>query len=314
MRSTRTVLAALAAVAVLAACSSGPQVTYGGAASQEPLRVLVGGEGYRDVVQHVIDEHLAGDVQIELVDAGDDANAQVTAGTADLAFYQTQPAFLGEEQPTPDLSIVSKVDVVPYGLYSTRWTDVQDTESWENAGIVEDSIVGTSLPHGAVVVVPNTTAGYARGLYLLQSAGLATLDREFGGLTVQDLSITDANVRDSNRHLDIEGLAVGDGLATDLLRNYDAVVMDAITATAAGLVPERDALATEPAVGNPYARVVVAPSRLAGDPRVSALVHALESPQVADYLAGTYHGTYLPAFPTGPSTTASTSPTPRREQ
>jgi D-methionine transport system substrate-binding protein len=58
-------------------------------------------------------------------------------------------------------------------------------------------------------------------------------------------------------------------------------------------VPAEDALAIEPGPGNPYARVLVAPARLAGDPRISALAHALESPQVAQYLIDTYRGKFI---------------------
>jgi ABC-type metal ion transport system substrate-binding protein len=50
-----------------------------------------------------------------------------------------------------------------------------------------------------------------------------------------------------------------------------------------------------PIGGNTYARVLVAPSRLAGDPRVSALAHALESPEVAKYLVTKYQGKFISA-------------------
>jgi D-methionine transport system substrate-binding protein len=300
MTRLRSVLAVAIAVvlAVFASgCADEVPVTYQhGQAAGDVLRIQAGGEGYRDVLEFVIDAKLTGDVKIELVDAPDDANAQIAEDKADLAFYQTQPAFLGNQQANghDTLSIVSKVDVAPYALYSSRWKDLATTEDWVNSPLGTDKVTGASLPHGAVVAVPQTKAGFARGLYLLQSAELVTLDRAFGGLTVADLSITEANVRESQRHLTLRALDF-DEYAADIFQNFDAVVFDPTTATSIGLVPSKDALAIEPGRGNPYARVLVAPSRLAGDTRISMLAHALESKEVADYLARTYNGKFISA-------------------
>lgn len=280
-----------------ASCSGQVPVTYSDiAASDGALRVQVGGEGYRDVLEFVAEQGLAPGVTLELVDAADDANQQLIDEDADLAFYQTQPAFLGNQEANglDTLSVVSKVDVAPYALYSSRWKDVANTDDWVNAGLVEDKVTGASLPHGSIVAVPQTQAGFARSLYVLQTVDLVKLDRPFGGVTVADLSITSANVLESQRHLDIRGLDFTD-YAQDIYHNFDAVILDPTTATSIGLVPARDALAIEPGPGNPYARVLVAPSRLAGDPRISELAHALESKDVADYLATTYQGKFISA-------------------
>ncbi|MCV7289440.1 ABC transporter substrate-binding protein [Mycolicibacterium wolinskyi] len=299
MRLVRNVMAVIAAVwvaATAASCSNDVSVTYSENTPGDALRVQVGGEGYRDVLEYVSKAKLAGDVELELVDAPADANAHVADGRADLAFYQTQPAFLGNRETDGHgtLSIVSKVDVAPYALYSSKWKDLEPTDDWVNSNLVSDKVTGQSLPHGAEVAVPQTKAGFARSLYLLQTAGLVKLDRPFGGLTVADLSVSDANVLESQRHLAIRQLDFAE-YAEDIYHNYDAVVLDPTTATSIGLVPANDALAIEPGPGNPYARVLVAASRLAGDPRVSALAHALESKEVAQYLATTYHGKFISA-------------------
>lgn len=292
---------AIATTVVLAASASGcadeVPVTYqDGQAAGDTLRIRVGGEGYRDVLEFVVKSKLAGDVTVELLDASEDTNAQIADGKADLAFYQTQPAFLGNQEANghDTLSIVSKVDVAPYALYSSRWKDLAPNEDWVNSPLGDDKVTGQSLPHGAMVAVPQTKAGFARSLYLLQSVDLVTLDRAFGGLTVADLSITEANVRESQRHLSLRQLDFSE-YAADIYKNFDAVVFDPTTAASIGLVPSKDALTIEPGPGNPYARVLVAPSRLAGDARVSTLAHALESREVAEYLARTYEGKFISA-------------------
>lgn len=294
MKSVIRILAVAVLAIMVAACSRGVEVDYQDAASPDVLRVQTGGEGYRDVLEYIVAQGLAGDVKLEITDAATDANSRIAEGGADLAFYQTQPAFLGNQQKNSldTLSIVATAAVAPYALYSSKWKDLAETTDWVNSTLAADKVTGSSLPHGSIVVVPSTTAGFARGLYLLQQAGLMTLDRPFGGVSTADLSVSLANVLESQRHLEVRGLDLGT-YAEAIYQNYDAVVFDPTTATAIGLIPDRDALAIESGPGNPYARVLVAPSRLAGDPRVSALAHALESPQVADYLASTYHGKFI---------------------
>lgn len=296
VRIISTVVAAVSVAAAMAGCTDDVPVTYAENTSGDVLRIQVGGEGYRDVLEHVTKNHLAGDLKLELVDAAADANAEVAEGKSDLAFYQTQPAFLGSQQAGghSSLSIVSKVDVAPYALYSSRWKDLKPTEDWVNSNLLADKITGTSLPHGAEVAVPQSKAGFARSLYLLQTVGLVRLDRAFGGLSVADLSVSDANVLESQRHLAIRGIDFTE-YAEDIYHNYDAVVLDPTTASSIGLVPATDALAIEPGPGNPYSRVLVAPARLAGDARVSALAHALEGKEIAQYLATTYHGKFISA-------------------
>lgn len=300
MTVLRTVLAIATAmfVAVSAAgCADDVPVTYqDGQATGDTLRILVGGEGYRDVLEFVTQSKLVDGVTFKLINAPEDANAEIADGKADLAFYQIQPAFLGNQETNghDTLSIVSKVDVAPYALYSSKWKNLAPTEDWVYSPLTGERITGNSLPHGSLVAVPQTKAGFARGLYLLQSLNLVKLDRAFGGLTVADLSVTEANVLDSQRHLSIRGLDFSE-YAADIYQNYDAVVFDPTTATSIGLVPAKDSLGIEPGPGNPYARVLVAPSRLAGDERVSALAHALESKEVAGYLTRTYHGKFISA-------------------
>ncbi|UZF46701.1 MetQ/NlpA family ABC transporter substrate-binding protein [Rhodococcus rhodochrous] len=290
-----TILASITALLVLSGCADEVTVTYGdGTASGDALTILVGDEGYRDVLEHVSAHGLADGVEIELVDATDDANRQLAEGHADLVYFQTQPAFLQDRATNSldTLSVVSEVNVAPYALYSAKWSGIEETDDWVNAGLVEDRVTGTNLPHGATVALADTVTGFARGLYLLQTSNLITLDREFGGLDAQDLAVSEANILESQRHLSIRRLDLAN-FAADAYRNYDAVVLDPRTAASIGLIPERDALKVEPGPNNPYARVLVAPSRLAGDPRVSALGRALEGEEVADYLEQKYRGAYV---------------------
>ncbi len=303
-RALLAALIALALAVVAAGCGSETKVDYGSASDYssgsggDSLVVYAGQGADHDILEYAAKNLLDKQIRITVRNAGADANAKVPAGDGDLAFFQHAPAFESDttERGLKDLSIVGRVNVVPYSLYSHKWTDLRETSSWVNTGLVEDNVTGTSLPHGARVALPNTPTGFARGLYLLQSAGLVTLDRGFGGTTAQDLTITAANVRDSARHLDVIGLSFDEFLKSTY-DSYDAVALNPDQAKSLGLVPADDALAIEPGPGNPYAHVLVAPSRLAGDPRILELTRALEDPRLATHLTRTYRGTNIAAAP-----------------
>ncbi|WP_083884004.1 MetQ/NlpA family ABC transporter substrate-binding protein [Nocardia higoensis] len=289
--SVASVAAVLAATGVLG-CGTETRVDYGSPERDaRTLVVHVGAGEDREVLEYAIDNLLPDSVRVELVEATEDSNATVASGGADLAYFQHIPAFEADKQThaLDDLSVVAKVNVIPYALYSSKWRDVADTQDWVNVGLVADEVSGESLPHGSEVALPATPTGFARGLYLLQSAGLVKLDRPFGGTAAVDLTITEANVLDSLRHLSLRGLSYEDYLR-DIYENYDAVVLSPKHAASIGLEPRRDALAIEPGPDNPYAHVLVAPARLAGDPRVLELTHALESPELAQFLESTYRG------------------------
>ncbi|MEV8516013.1 MetQ/NlpA family ABC transporter substrate-binding protein [Dactylosporangium sp. NPDC051484] len=294
----RRILAGLLVLAGLAACGSRTDVTYQSTtrADADTLLVYVGPGDYREILQYAVDHLLPQPAKVQLADAPTNAGQKVEAGDADLVFDQEGPAFEAGRAAFPSLNVVAKVNVIPYALYSSKWKDVTETQSWVNAGIVEDEVHGESLPHGSKVVLPGDDEGFARGLYLLQSAKLVRLDRPFGGTAPMDLSITEANVKDSLRHLSLLGLH-SDVHLREVYQQYDAIVLNPRQAATLGLNPAKDALAVEPGPGNPWAHVLVAPSRLAGDPRVLALAHALESPELAEFLKTRYPGANLPATP-----------------
>ncbi|MFC6010185.1 MetQ/NlpA family ABC transporter substrate-binding protein [Nocardia lasii] len=290
----RALLVAVVAATALLGCGSPAQVEYAAGADGE-LVVHVGAGDDREILTYVAEHLLPDSVRLRLVEAGRDANGELAAGEGDLAYFQHTPAFEADvaQHGYDNLSIVAAVNVVPYGLYSSKWGDVADTADWVNVGLVADQVSGRSLPHGSRIALPATPTGFARGLHLLQSAGLVRLDRPFGGTKAADLTITEANVLDSLRHLSLVGLSYDDYLDA-IYRNYDAVVLTPDQAASIGLEPTR-ALATEPGPANPYAHVLVAPARLAGDQRVLELTHALESRELAEFLTTRYRGANIPA-------------------
>lgn len=303
MMTRRNAVFGVVSILALAGCSvPNGEVNYLPAdrTDAETLLVYVGDGDYREVLSYAVDNLLPEGTKVQIEDAPDDAYERIASGVADLGFFQEAYSFDAHKSEYGELSVASAVNVVPYALYSSKWDDVEETESWVNTGIVEDEVNGASLPHGSRVVLPFATEEFARGLYLLQSAGLVQLDRDFGGTTEVDLTVTEANVVDSLRHLSLLGLVTYERLP-EVYVDFDAIVLPPEQARSLGLDPAVDALAVEPGPDNPYAHVLVAPARLAGDQRLLELTHALESPELAQFLAATYGGANIPASSNAPS-------------
>lgn len=260
----------------LAACGSSIPATRVALSARDTLIAYAGPGDFREVLHFAVTKLLPPAAGIRLTDAPADANQRLQAGDADLAFVQDRASFQAGRADYPSLGVVSRVNLVPYAIYSATWTRLAD------------------IPHGGKVVLPGRTEDFARGLYLLQSAGLLKLDRPFGGVTPADLTVTEDNVTDQLRHLTLPALHTDERLA-EIFPKYDAFVLDPRQAAVLGLDPATDALAVEPAPGNPHAHVLVAPARLSADPRVVGLVRALESPPLARFLKERYRGANLSA-------------------
>lgn len=188
----------------------------------------------------------------------------------DANFFQHVPyldAFCADRK----LSLVSagQVFVAPLGLYSRTYRSVSD------------------LPAGAVLAIPNDPTNEARALLLLQNRGLIRLAAGAG------LKATVRDIVDNPRRFIFKEIE-----APQLPRTLDdaaASIINGSFAMQAGFVPARDALVLEGAE-SPYANVVAVRSGDAGDPRIVALVRALQSDKVRQYLEQTYKGSFVPAF------------------
>ncbi len=175
-RRTRitSIIAALAAVplvASLAACASNGAA--GAEGGDDVVTIGVVGKGD---AQWPAFEQAAADagIKIEIVDFSDYAqpNPALTEGELDLNQFQ-HIVYLADYNVSAgeDLTPIGSTAIYPLGLYSTQYDDVKD------------------IPEGATVAVPNDASNQARGLLVLQSAGLIEL--KSGGTIFSDLADID---------------------------------------------------------------------------------------------------------------------------
>lgn len=134
---------------------------------------------------------------------------------------------------------------------------------------------------GLTIAVPNDTTNEARALLLLEDLGLIQL-KEGAGIT--------ATVRDieENSH-NITFKEVEAAQLPNVLQDVDYAVINSNYAIGANLNPVEDALSLEGS-SSAYSNILAVKEGNENTDKIKALKAALESQQVADYIAQQYNG------------------------
>lgn len=169
------------------------------------------------------------------------------------------------------------------------------------------------------IAVPNDTTNEARALLLLQDQGLITLDPNAGiTATVKDITDNPYNLT----FKEVEAAQI-----PNVLRDVDFGIINSNYAIQAGLNPVEDSVAIEGS-SSAYANVLCVKEGNEDNDLTKALVAAVESQQVADYITANYEGAVVSTVenPTdgydasvdyaalaGTTVTVAASPTPHAE-
>ena len=198
-------------------------------------------------------------------------NKGVTDGELDANYFQHTP-YLNSYNASNGTDIVSAglVHYEPFGLYGNGVAAVAD------------------IAEGATIIIPADDSNETRALFLLQQEGLITLPEDASaeaGVTTLDI------VEDNGYNI----TAVSAETVAAQLENSDegtVAVINGNYAIGAGL-KIADALATEDASGaaaQTYANIVAVANGNENAPKITALVAALQSEAVAQYMEETYNG------------------------
>ena len=204
-------------------------------------------------------------------------NTALADGEIDANYFQHTPSLnnFNAENGT-DLVSVASIHYEPFGLYGNGVDSVAD------------------IPEGATIIVPADGSNETRALLLLQQEGIITL-------------ADGANATDGVTALDIvdaKGYNVVPVQADTIpaqLANSDKGTLAVINgnyALQAGL-NIADALATEDASGDAaqtYANIIAVKKGNENSDKIKALVAALETDAVKDYIANTYNGAVVAIF------------------
>ena len=129
--------------------------------------------------------------------------------------------------------------------------------------------------------VPNDTTNEARALLLLEANGIIKL-KDGAGITATKNDIAE------NPH-NVEIVETEAAQIPNILKDVDYAVINSNYAINAGLNPVKDSLAIEGSA-SAYANILAVKEGNESSDKVKALVAALESQQVADYIAEKYDG------------------------
>lgn len=200
-------------------------------------------------------------------------NTAVEDGDLDANFFQHVPYLddFNAENGT-HLVDVAAVHFEPLAIYGGR------------AGSLD------ALTEGSKVAVPNDATNEARALLLLEQEGLIDLADDAGiAATVRDIVDNPLGLE----FVEVEAAAVPRQLA-----DVDIAVVNGNYALDAGLDPA-DALAREDADGvaaRTYANVLVVKEGSENDDAVKALIAALTSDRVREFIDATWPGAVVPVF------------------
>lgn len=283
--ATLVVAGALAALA-LAGCSSNESAGNDAASapqSSDDTTITVGASPapHAEILAQVADKLAEEGYTLDVVEYNDYVlpNTSLEAGELDANYFQ-HITYLNDFNEENGTSLVSAAEIhyEPFGLYAGQ------TESLD--------ALTTKLGNGdaVTIAVPNDTTNEARALLLLEQEGIIELDPE-AGITATVLDIT--NKPENLTIQEVEAAQVA-----RVLPDVDAAVINGNYALEADLVVS-DALATESAEGEAakaYVNVLAVREGTENEPKIQALVKALQSQEVKDYIDGEYDGAVVALF------------------
>lgn len=201
-------------------------------------------------------------------------NIAADSGELDANYFQHLPYLtnFNEENGTKLVSVAA-IHYEPFGIYPGK------TKSLDQ------------LPDGATIAVPNDGTNEARALLLLEAQGLIKL-REGVSFTATVLDI------ESNP----KNLVIKEIEAAQLARalpDVDLAVINGNYAIEAGLNVGKDALAVEDKdseAAQTYANIVAVKEGNENSKAIKALIEALQSEEVRNFINEKYDGAVIPIF------------------
>lgn len=212
-------------------------------------------------------------INLEIVEFNDyvQPNLALNDKELDANFFQHEPYLKNfmEEHKEVKLKSALGVHIEPMGVYSKKVKDLKD------------------LKDGAAIAIPNDPTNGGRALLLLQKAGLLKLkDGVNEKATVQDVTENPHNFK----FQEVEAAQV-----PRTLDDVDAAVINTNYAMQVNLVPTKDALIMEDNT-SPYVNILAVRDGDEQRPEIQALVKALQSKEVKDFINEKYKGAVVPAF------------------
>lgn len=266
-----------AATISLAACGNNANDSDNADKEPEVIKVVASPAPHAEILEQVkpILEEEGYDLEINIVNDYNTPNQLVVDGGADANFFQHTPYLdTWNEDHGTDLVGVGNVHIEPMAVYSQKYDSLED------------------LPENATVYASTNPAEVGRFLGFFVNAGLITLKEGTDPVKAQL-----EDIEDNPKNITIET-----SIAPELLvQTYqagegDAVIINSNFAIDAGLSPTEDSIALEDQ-DSPYANLIAVRPDEKDDPKIKALIEAVQSETVKKYIEDNYKdGSVIPAF------------------
>ncbi|MGO1510146.1 MAG: MetQ/NlpA family ABC transporter substrate-binding protein [Actinomycetaceae bacterium] len=269
-RATTLIALAVALPLTLAACGDdSAEAEERGASADSPIRIGVVGaaDPQWDIFTELAEEE---GIYISVEDFSEYTQPNPALADGDLELNQFQHIlYLAQHNADTgdDLTPIGATAVYPLGVYSNEFTDVE------------------SIPDGSEIAIPNDVTNQARALFVLEEAGLVTLNED-AGVVPDPTDIDEGASRVTVAPMDAAQTVVAlDSVAASVVNND--FVADA------GLTPA-DAIfedSAESEGARPYINVFVAPADQADNESYATLVELFHDQSVVDALQESSGGT-----------------------
>lgn len=200
-------------------------------------------------------------------------NAALAAGELDANYFQHLPYLVDyNTKNDTDLISVGGIHFEPLAIFAGKSKDLHH------------------IAQGATIAVPSDPTNEARALLLLQDNGIIELKKDAG---------LEATSKDIEKNpYDINIIEAEAASLPRKLEDVDFAVINGNYALSAGL-SKKDVLATEDTEGliaKKYANIIAVRAEDKDSDKTQALVSALQSADVADFITGKYQGQVVAVF------------------
>ncbi len=260
----------------LAGCSNSSSTSSSSTSSSDKtIKVGASPSPHAEILNQVKSDLQEKGYTLEVVEFNDyiQPNTSLESGDLDANYFQhiTYLENFNEENNT-HLSSAGNIHFEPMRIFAGKTSSI------------------SNLADGAKVAVPNDTTNEARALLLLEQEGLIKLKDGVG------TAATKLDIVENPKNLDIQEVEAAQVPRT--LSDVDIAVINCNYALSAGL-NIIDSLAVESDTGEAakaYANVIAVKSGNEKSEKTEALLSALKTTKVKEYIEKTYDGSVVPLF------------------
>ena len=276
MKKWLGILLALVVAVVLAACGTNEEKSTEDGGKKETTKLVIGASNvpHAEILEQVKPILAKQGIELEIEEFTDYIlpNKALESKDLDANYFQHIPYLESQmEEHGYKFENAGGIHIEPIGVYSKKYKSLDQ------------------LPEGAHIIISSSVADHGRILTMLEKEGLITLKE---GVEKVKATVEDITENKKNLKFDTEYEA---SFLPQIFNNNegDAVLINSNYAIDAGLNPIKDSIAIEDEV-SPYVNLIAVRKGDKDKPAIKALVDALHSKEIQDFILEKYEGAVVP--------------------